>query len=200
MGRSRSCERKGAVVPGPPLASRPMNSETSPAIELRGASKAFRTPSGALHTAVRDLDLTIGRGEFVAVVGPTGCGKSTTLTLVSGLEEPTEGEVLVAGEPVRGIGDKVGFVFQQDAVFPWRTVLSNVMAGPVSGAYRSPRRSNAPGSGSPGSACPPSRTAIPTSCPAASASESHSRPRSSTIPRFCSWTNPSPHLMCRPGP
>ncbi|MET7643206.1 ABC transporter ATP-binding protein [Streptomyces sp. NPDC005426] len=107
-----------------------MNSETSPAIELRGASKAFRTPSGALHTAVRDLDLTIGRGEFVAVVGPTGCGKSTTLTLISGLEEPTEGEVLVAGRPVRGIGDKVGFVFQQDAVFPWRTVLSNVMAGP----------------------------------------------------------------------
>lgn len=107
-----------------------MNTETSPAIELRGASKAFRTPSGALHTAVRDLDLTIGRGEFVAVVGPTGCGKSTTLTLISGLEEPTEGEVLVSGEPVRGIGDKVGFVFQQDAVFPWRTVLSNVMAGP----------------------------------------------------------------------
>ena len=85
---------------------------------------------GRLHTAVRDLDLTVARGEFVAVVGPTGCGKSTTLTLVSGLEEPTEGEVLVAGEPVRGIGDKVGFVFQQDAVFPWRTVLANVMAGP----------------------------------------------------------------------
>lgn len=68
----------------------------SPAIELRGASKVFRTPSGVPHTAVRELDLTVGRGEFVAVVGPTGCGKSTTLTLVSGLEEPTEGEVLVA--------------------------------------------------------------------------------------------------------
>ncbi|GAA2465083.1 ABC transporter ATP-binding protein [Streptomyces mauvecolor] len=107
-----------------------MNTDTSPAIELRGAGKAFRTPSGTLHTAVRELDLTVGQGEFVAVVGPTGCGKSTTLTLVSGLEEPTEGEVLVAGEPVEGIGDKVGFVFQQDAVFPWRTVLSNVMAGP----------------------------------------------------------------------
>ncbi|GHF24145.1 mannosyltransferase [Streptomyces mashuensis] len=103
---------------------------TAPAIELRGASKAFRTPSGTLHTAVRDLDLTVERGEFVAVVGPTGCGKSTTLTLVSGLEEPTEGEVLVGGEPVCGIRQDVGFVFQQDAVFPWRTVLSNVMAGP----------------------------------------------------------------------
>jgi NitT/TauT family transport system ATP-binding protein len=107
-----------------------MSSPTSPAIELRGASKVFRTPSGDLHTAVKGLDLTVGRGEFVAVVGPTGCGKSTTLTLVSGLEEPTEGDVLVAGEPVRGVGGKVGFVFQQDAVFPWRSVLSNVMAGP----------------------------------------------------------------------
>ncbi|MER8102168.1 ABC transporter ATP-binding protein [Kitasatospora sp. NPDC059811] len=103
---------------------------TTPAIELTGATKRFRTPSGALHTAVRDLDLTVAQGEFVAVVGPTGCGKSTTLTLVSGLEEPTEGEVRVDGEPVRGIHPKVGFVFQQDAVFPWRTVLSNVMAGP----------------------------------------------------------------------
>jgi NitT/TauT family transport system ATP-binding protein len=101
-----------------------------PAIELRRASKTFRTPSGGLHTAVRDLDLTVGQGEFVAVVGPTGCGKSTTLTLVSGLEEPTEGEVLVGGEPVAGIRPEVGFVFQHDAVFPWRTVLSNVMAGP----------------------------------------------------------------------
>ncbi|MFG2843290.1 ABC transporter ATP-binding protein [Kitasatospora sp. NPDC048296] len=102
----------------------------TPAIELAGATKRFRTPSGALHTAVRDLDLTVAQGEFVAVVGPTGCGKSTTLTLVSGLEEPTEGEVRVHGEPVRGIDSQVGFVFQQDAVFPWRTVLSNVMAGP----------------------------------------------------------------------
>lgn len=101
-----------------------------PAIELTNATKRFRTPSGALHTAVRDLDLTVAPGEFVAVVGPTGCGKSTTLTLVSGLEEPTEGEVRVHGEPVAGINGQVGFVFQQDAVFPWRTVLSNVMAGP----------------------------------------------------------------------
>ncbi|EGG44739.1 MULTISPECIES: ABC transporter ATP-binding protein [Streptomyces] len=107
-----------------------MSADIGPAIELRGAGKTFTTPSGGPHTAVRGLDLTIGQGEFVAVVGPTGCGKSTTLTLVSGLEEPTEGEVLVFGRPVRGVGDKVGFVFQQDATFPWRTVLSNVMAGP----------------------------------------------------------------------
>ncbi|MFI1257437.1 ABC transporter ATP-binding protein [Streptomyces netropsis] len=102
----------------------------APAIELRGVSKVFRTPSGGAHPAVRDLDLAVGPGEFVAVVGPTGCGKSTVLTLVSGLDEPTEGDVLIGGEPVTGIRPEVGFVFQQDAVFPWRTVLSNVMAGP----------------------------------------------------------------------
>jgi NitT/TauT family transport system ATP-binding protein len=107
-----------------------MSSQKLPAIELRGASKVFRTPSGGLHTAVRDLNMTVEQGEFVAVVGPTGCGKSTTLSLASGLEEVTEGEVLVGGAPVSGIGNKVGFVFQQDAVFPWRSVLSNVMAGP----------------------------------------------------------------------
>ncbi|MGW4645246.1 ABC transporter ATP-binding protein [Kitasatospora sp. NPDC004289] len=105
-------------------------SSTPPAIELIGATKRFRTPSGSLHTAVHSLDLAVAPGEFVAVVGPTGCGKSTTLTLVSGLEEPTEGEVLVHGRPVTGIDPEVGFVFQQDAVFPWRTVLSNVAAGP----------------------------------------------------------------------
>ncbi|MFE4601871.1 ABC transporter ATP-binding protein [Kitasatospora indigofera] len=116
----------GTSTPERPAAS----SAAVPAIELTNATKRFRTPSGALHTAVRDLDLTVAQGEFVAVVGPTGCGKSTTLTLVSGLEEPTEGEVRVQGRPVAGISDQVGFVFQQDAVFPWRTVLSNVMAGP----------------------------------------------------------------------
>jgi NitT/TauT family transport system ATP-binding protein len=107
-----------------------MTSQSSPAIELRGVHKSFRTPSGATHQAVRDLDMTVEQGEFVAVVGPTGCGKSTTLTLVSGLEEPTDGEVMLSGAPVTGIDERVGFVFQQDATFPWRTVLSNVMAGP----------------------------------------------------------------------
>ena len=65
-------------------------------IELRGATKRFPTGSGGVHTAVRDLTMTVGHGEFVAVVGPTGCGKSTTLSLVSGLEPPSEGEVLLA--------------------------------------------------------------------------------------------------------
>jgi NitT/TauT family transport system ATP-binding protein len=102
----------------------------SPAIELRGVTKRFRTPKGGVFTALRDVDLNIQPGEFCAVVGPTGCGKSTTLTLVSGLERPSAGTVTVAGQPVSGITPGVGFVFQQDAVFPWKNVLDNVAAGP----------------------------------------------------------------------
>jgi NitT/TauT family transport system ATP-binding protein len=65
------------------------------------------------------------------VVGPTGCGKSTTLTLISGLARPTAGEVRVMGKAVAGIDPRIGFVFQADAVFPWRNVLDNVAAGPL---------------------------------------------------------------------
>ncbi len=101
-----------------------------PDVELRRVTKTFDTPSGGRYTAIRDLDLTVAPGEFCAVVGPTGSGKSTTLTLVSGLEAPTEGEVLVRGRPVDGIGSVIGFVFQNDAVFPWKSVLDNVVAGP----------------------------------------------------------------------
>ena len=102
----------------------------APAIELRGVTKRFLTPSGGVYTALRDLNLTVQPGEFCAVVGPTGCGKSTTLALISGLEPPSEGEVDVLGLPVTGIADGIGYMFQSDAVFPWKTVLENVAAGP----------------------------------------------------------------------
>jgi NitT/TauT family transport system ATP-binding protein len=108
------------------------------AIELRHVTKRFLTPSGTAYTALRDLNLTVGDGEFCAVVGPTGCGKSTTLALISGLEPPSEGEVLVTGESVLGVGKAVGYVFQTDAVFPWKNVLDNVATGPrFRGAPRS---------------------------------------------------------------
>ncbi len=100
------------------------------AIELRHVTKRFLTPAGTAYTALRDLDLAVQDGEFCAVVGPTGCGKSTTLALISGLEPPSEGEVLVGGAPVRSVGRDVGYVFQVDAVFPWKSVLDNVATGP----------------------------------------------------------------------
>ncbi|MEU5257259.1 ABC transporter ATP-binding protein [Amycolatopsis sp. NPDC021455] len=101
-----------------------------PLIELTGATKRFPSGSGSVHTAVRDLTMTVQPGEFVAVVGPTGCGKSTTLSLVSGLQPPSAGRVRVNGEDVKSIPDGVGYMFQTDAVMPWRSVLDNVASGP----------------------------------------------------------------------
>ena len=100
------------------------------AIELHGVTKRFVSPSGKSFTALRDLDLTVAPGEFCAVVGPTGCGKSTTLALISGLEPPSLGTIRVFGDPVKSVGRSVGYVFQRDAVFPWKNVLENVAMGP----------------------------------------------------------------------
>jgi NitT/TauT family transport system ATP-binding protein len=102
----------------------------APSIEFRGVYKRFITPSGGAYTALRDLNLCVQPGEFCAVVGPTGCGKSTTLALIAGLEPPSTGEVRVFGEPVDGISPGIGYVFQTDAIFPWKSVLDNVAAGP----------------------------------------------------------------------
>ncbi|MFL6132895.1 MAG: ABC transporter ATP-binding protein [Nocardioidaceae bacterium] len=102
---------------------------TASAITLRRATKRFPTLDGAGFTAIRDVDLEVADGEFVSIVGPTGCGKSTTLSLVSGLEPATAGTVSVHGAPVSGIPDGVGYMFQADAVLPWKNVLDNVAIG-----------------------------------------------------------------------
>jgi NitT/TauT family transport system ATP-binding protein len=113
-------------------------------VELRHATKRFLTSSGGTHTAISDVTLDVQAGEFVAVVGPTGCGKSTTLSLVSGLEPASQGTVTVDGRPVSGIPDGVGYMFQADAMLPWRTVLGNVAAGPLwRGASKAEARAKA---------------------------------------------------------
>jgi NitT/TauT family transport system ATP-binding protein len=92
------------------------------AIELSGVTKRF--PGG--YCALQDVDLTVAPGRFVALVGPSGCGKSTTLSLVAGLEGPSDGHVYVRGREVDGVGDRIGFLFQRDALLPWKTVQENV--------------------------------------------------------------------------
>lgn len=99
-------------------------------IVLSGVTKRFVTPTGKAMTAIRDVNLKIGAGKFCAIVGPTGCGKSTTLTLTSGLDRPSSGTVHVGNVPVDGITPGVGFVFQQDALLPWKSVIANVALGP----------------------------------------------------------------------
>jgi NitT/TauT family transport system ATP-binding protein len=77
------------------------------------------------------VDLMVRPGQFCAVVGPTGCGKSTTLTMVAGLDRPSAGSVRVGGQPVTGITSGTSFMFQADALLPWKTVLANVAMGPL---------------------------------------------------------------------
>ena len=100
-------------------------------IELSKVTKRFATPAGTAFTALRDVNLTVQPGQFCAVVGPTGCGKSTTLTLVAGLERPSAGAVRVGGQPVSGITRGTSFMFQTDALLPWKTVIANVTMGPL---------------------------------------------------------------------
>ena len=79
--------------------------------------------------ALRSIDLSVERGEFISVVGPSGCGKTTFLRIVAGLEQATSGEVSLDGRIVREPGTDRGFVFQNDSLLPWRTVLTNAIIG-----------------------------------------------------------------------
>jgi len=81
------------------------------------------------YTAVRDASLAVAPGEFVSVVGPTGCGKSTLLNVAAGLLQPSSGAIRVFGEPLSGINTRAGYMFQSDALIPWRSALANVTAG-----------------------------------------------------------------------
>jgi NitT/TauT family transport system ATP-binding protein len=103
----------------------------SPAIELSNVSRKFISQEGKVTLALRDFSLQVREGEFCAIVGPTGCGKSTTLGMITGLNPPSSGSVKVFGKSVSGIDPQIGFVFQADAVFPWKDVLENVACGPI---------------------------------------------------------------------
>jgi len=86
--------------------------------------------TAAPFTVLRDIDLDVERGSFVCIIGESGCGKSTLLRMMAGLIVPSEGEVLHDGTRIRGVSQALGFVFQQDAVFPWLTVERNIEYGP----------------------------------------------------------------------
>ncbi|NOX61278.1 MAG: ABC transporter ATP-binding protein [Chloroflexi bacterium] len=96
-----------------------------PLLELRHVYKAYGDPEDPLH-ALRDISFAIERGELVCMVGPSGGGKSTLLRLVAGLLHPTSGEILLDGKPVREPSPRVGIVFQNVNLMPWRTVRDNI--------------------------------------------------------------------------
>jgi NitT/TauT family transport system ATP-binding protein len=96
----------------------------APKLQVRNLGKTF----GALH-ALQGIELAIERGQFISVVGPSGCGKATFLRIVAGLEAASSGEVLLDGRAVHRPGGDRGFVFQTDSLLPWRTVFSNAIIG-----------------------------------------------------------------------
>ena len=104
---------------------------SAPALALDRITCTFaaRGDAAGNYTAVKDTSLSIAAGEFVSVVGPTGCGKSTLLNVASGLLAPSAGSVQIHGVPLSGINEHAGYMFQADALMPWRSALANVMAG-----------------------------------------------------------------------
>jgi len=103
----------------------------TPALALERITCTFvsRADRFQPYTALKDTTLAVAPGEFVAVVGPTGCGKSTLLNVAAGLLEPSAGSVSVLGEPLAGINARAGYLFQTEALMPWRTALGNITAG-----------------------------------------------------------------------
>jgi NitT/TauT family transport system ATP-binding protein len=94
------------------------------AIRFEGVSKRFGG-----YTAIQNIDLEVGEGTFVSVVGPSGCGKSTVLNLAAGLSEPTGGTVSIFGDRLIGLNRRAAYMFQQDALLAWKSVLGNVALG-----------------------------------------------------------------------
>ena len=98
-------------------------------IEIKGVGKHFQQRKGTLNVVLEDIDLTIRRGEFVSLVGQSGCGKTTLLRMIAGLAPYSPGEIKVNGKVVRTVPPRIGFVFQNAALLPWKTVHENVLLG-----------------------------------------------------------------------
>jgi NitT/TauT family transport system ATP-binding protein len=110
---------------------------TPTAVALDDATVAFRLGDGRVYTAVEKASLNVAQGEFVAIVGPTGCGKSTLLNVAAGLLKPAGGTVRIFNRPLPGLNRDAGYLFQADALFPWKTALDNVAIGlEISGTPR----------------------------------------------------------------
>jgi len=104
----------------------PAATSAAPAVALHDLAITFQLKNGEQHKAVSNIDLSVAPGEFVAIVGPTGCGKSTLLNAAAGLLKPSAGSVQIQGEALSGLNAKAGYLFQADALMPWKTAIDNV--------------------------------------------------------------------------
>jgi NitT/TauT family transport system ATP-binding protein len=115
-----------------------------PAVALAQVTVAFLLADGGVYRAVEDASLQVGAGEFVAIVGPTGCGKSTLLNVAAGLVAPSAGRIEIFGAPLAGLNRQAGYLFQAEALFPWKTALENVAIGlEIAGIARTQARERA---------------------------------------------------------
>jgi NitT/TauT family transport system ATP-binding protein len=114
------------------------------AVSLADVSITFRLADGGTYTAVQGASLDVADGEFVAIVGPTGCGKSTLLNVTAGLFPPSEGEARIFGAKLSGLNRQSGYLFQSEALFPWKTAIENVAIGlETAGTLRDQARARA---------------------------------------------------------
>lgn len=99
-----------------------------PVVELKEITHAYLGDREA-SLAIEDFNLSVGQGEFVSLVGPSGCGKTTLLSIIAGLLRPSRGEVLLSGRATTGPSPEVGYMLQQDYLFPWRSIQDNALLG-----------------------------------------------------------------------
>jgi NitT/TauT family transport system ATP-binding protein len=116
-------------MPGPEVMARQTGARAPVAVALSDVTVSFRLGDNAVYTAVETATLKVADGEFVAIVGPTGCGKSTLLNVAAGLFAPSAGAAEIFGSPLAGLNRQAGYLFQADALFPWKTALENVAIG-----------------------------------------------------------------------
>src|SRR5690606_6139412 len=124
---------RGPLVPTSPGTTAPTSVRDHPAhpVSIVGVSRSFpaRDPRAPARTVLADVDLEVAAGEIVALIGPSGCGESTLLRQVVGLDRPSAGSVLIDGLPVDGVDDRCAVAFQEPRLLPWRSLERNVALG-----------------------------------------------------------------------
>lgn len=100
----------------------------SPVLEVKNISMIYHTLSGEVK-AIENIDFQVYEGEIIGIVGPSGCGKSTLLSIISGLIKPSSGEVIIKGKKITKPSKNIGYMFQRDQLFEWRTIIQNVLLG-----------------------------------------------------------------------
>lgn len=98
-------------------------------LSLKDVTHYYFSKQG-MTKALENITLSIAEGEFVSILGPSGCGKSTILSIVAGIVEHTKGEVLIKGKPIQQDTLQIGYMLQQDYLFPWKTIMENILIGP----------------------------------------------------------------------